>query len=74
MPDSILEAGKIRPVFKPPFDIIHRIAADARALEPTLAAQSLNADTASANAANTAKMTSSGWSVLLPGVDSNFSV
>jgi site-specific DNA recombinase len=61
MPDSILESGTIRPIFKPPFDIIHRIATDARALEPTLA-----------NIPDPASIPSSGWSALLPGVDSNF--
>ena len=30
MPDSILEKDTVRPVFKPPFDIIWNIAEDAR--------------------------------------------
>ena len=45
---------------------------DARTLEPTLAPQSLDADTAVANAANNAKIPSSTRTALLPGVDSNF--
>jgi site-specific DNA recombinase len=61
MPDSILEAGTVIPTFKPPFDIIHRIATDARALEPTLAAESL-----SASATN---IPSSTRTVLLPRLD-----
>ena len=69
-----LEADTIRPIYKPPFDIIHRIATDARTLEPTLATQSLDADTALANVPNAANIPSSTLTVLLPGLDSNFSV
>ena len=68
MPDSTLEAGTIRPVFKPPFNIIHRTATDARTLEPTLAHNSFDADTDLANS----QIPSSTWTVLNPGVDSNF--
>jgi site-specific DNA recombinase len=74
MPDSILEAGTVIPTFKPPFDIIHRIATDARMHEPTFAAQSFYADTALANIPDSAQIPSSTRTVLLPGLDSNFLV
>ena len=78
MPNSTLEAGTVIPTFKPSFDIIHRIATDARALDPTLAAQSLDADaahavdTALANATTSPQIPSSTRSVLLPRLNSNF--
>ena len=40
MPDSQLEHDTVRPTFKPPFDIIHALSADARAVEAAIVADS----------------------------------
>ena len=75
MLDAIVEADTIRPVFKPPFDIIHRIGTDARALELSLSAKSLadtnvrGKPTNSTGVPNTTKVSeipSDARSVLLP--------
>ena len=57
MPDSLLARDIVRPVFKPPFDIIRRLAGDARKVA---------ADEKTAVPSETARL------VLLPGLDSNF--
>ena len=57
MPDSILEHDTVKPVFKPPFDIIRRLAEDAR---------TVTLDEKTAVPSETA------CTVLLPGMDSNF--
>jgi len=62
MPDSVLERDTVKPVFKPPYDIIHRLASEARAID--------NAGEGRRGAA----LSESECLVLLPGVDSNFSV
>ena len=60
MPDSMLEKDTVRPVFKPPFDIIHRLAAQARSIDTAVEGR------------RGAALTESECLLLLPGVDSNF--
>ena len=43
MPDSIIEGDTVKPVFRAPFDIIRRLAEDARAIAATIPAESLAA-------------------------------
>ena len=60
MPESLLKHDTILPVFKPPFDIINRLATEARAID--------NASEGRRGAA----LTEQECLLLLPGVDSNF--
>jgi len=64
MPDSQLEGNTVRPVFKPPFDIIHRLATEARAINNSVVG--VTEDEKRAASVEAARL------VLLPGVDSNF--
>ena len=65
MPNSTLEHDTVKPVFTPPFNIIHQLAEDARAVEAAVVADSPDAKRAASLEA--ARL------ILLPRVDSNFS-
>ena len=66
MPDSLLERDTVIPTFKPPFDIIHKLAVEAREVAQRYVLEGEN-ERRAAPIPETARL------VLLPGVDSNFS-